>query len=96
MQFLLADAQELLSDPAANAAPETSDSPNHVATAHPQAHRFQDKLQTFSPAQFDTVIDTFGLCSHEDPKTALQVANPATTFWPCGHACPRTCCDTMR
>ncbi|KAL0055169.1 hypothetical protein WJX82_008122 [Trebouxia sp. C0006] len=36
------------------------------------ASRLQDKLETFRPAQFDTVIDTFGLCSHEDPKAALQ------------------------
>lgn len=25
------------------------------------------KLSRFAPGQFDTVVDTFGLCSHEDP-----------------------------
>ena len=26
----------------------------------------------FAPASFDTVVDTFGLCSHEDPVAALR------------------------
>ncbi|GLI64441.1 hypothetical protein VaNZ11_007711 [Volvox africanus] len=29
-------------------------------------------LRRFAPGQFDTVVDTFGLCSHEDPIQALK------------------------
>ncbi|GIL46555.1 hypothetical protein Vafri_3532 [Volvox africanus] len=29
-------------------------------------------LRRFAPGQFDTVVDTFGLCSHEDPVQALK------------------------
>lgn len=29
--------------------------------------------QTFAPRSFDVVVDTFGLCSQEDPVTALKV-----------------------
>eukprot|EP00198_Chlamydomonas_reinhardtii_P007630 XP_001696967.1 predicted protein [Chlamydomonas reinhardtii] len=30
------------------------------------------KLSRFAPGQFDTVVDTFGLCSHEDPVQVLK------------------------
>ncbi|KAG2439369.1 hypothetical protein HXX76_004728 [Chlamydomonas incerta] len=30
------------------------------------------KLHRFAPGQFDTVVDTFGLCSHEDPVQVLK------------------------
>ena len=30
------------------------------------------------PGSFDTVVDTFGLCSHDDPVAALQVISTVT------------------
>lgn len=72
-KFCLADAQQLLSDSGAViAAAEPDNYHEHVSTSHVSS-KFQGKLETFNPAQFDTVVDTFGLCSHEDPKTALKV-----------------------
>lgn len=71
-KFCLADAQQLLSDSGAViAAAEPDNYHEHVSTSHVSS-KFQGKLETFNPAQFDTVVDTFGLCSHEDPKTALK------------------------
>ena len=32
---------------------------------------------TFPPHTFDVVVDTFGLCSQQDPVTALKVRSPA-------------------
>lgn len=71
VKFCLADAQRLVSGPSASQAKRKHEA---AITSEQSQHasRLQDKLETFSPAQFDTVIDTFGLCSHEDPKAALQ------------------------
>lgn len=33
--------------------------------------------RTFPPHSFDVVVDTFGLCSQQDPVTALKVRGPA-------------------
>lgn len=35
------------------------------------------QLQTFPPRSFDVVVDTFGLCSQQDPVTALKVRSVA-------------------
>lgn len=64
--FYLSDAQRMLSND------DVSSQENTSKVQHPTS-TYQDKLQTFSPAQFDTVIDTFGLCSHADPVAALKV-----------------------
>ncbi len=74
VKFCLADAQRMVSGPSASQAREHEDAITSEQSQH--ASRLQDKLETFSPGQFDTVIDTFGLCSHEDPKAALQVLAP--------------------
>ena len=79
VKFCLADAQQMLShsDAPSTAISDASESSvyDKISTTQnlPQAPRYQEKLETFSPAQFDTVVDTFGLCSHEDPKAALMV-----------------------
>ena len=69
--FCLANAQHMLSEHA-----PSCDTPNqtnqHIEDKNDSSASWQ-KLETFQPAQFDTVIDTFGLCSHADPKAALQV-----------------------
>lgn len=45
-----------------------------VAGAASPPHRPPLKQwQTFAPRSFDVVVDTFGLCSQEDPVTALKV-----------------------
>jgi hypothetical protein len=31
-------------------------------------------LARFAPGSFDTVVDTFGLCSHEDPVQVTPLA----------------------
>ena len=75
VKFCLADAQRMVSGP--NASQANRKQEDAIASEQSQhASRLQDKLETFRPAQFDTVIDTFGLCSHEDPKAALQVLAP--------------------
>ncbi|KAA6425558.1 hypothetical protein WJX79_010598 [Trebouxia sp. C0005] len=71
VKFCLADAQRMVSDPSASQANRKHDDAS-TSEQSQHASRLQDKLETFSPAQFDTVIDTFGLCSHQDPKAALQ------------------------
>ena len=75
VKFCLADAQRMVSGPSA---PQANRKHEDAITSEQSQHAstLQDKLETFSPAQFDTVIDTFGLCSHEDPKAALQVLAP--------------------
>ena len=67
--FWLADAQRMLANNV------TDDEVPREASMEVQRPdpTYQDKLQTFNPAQFDTVIDTFGLCSHADPVAALKV-----------------------
>lgn len=64
--FHLADAQRILSDSGEDAFVP--------ADAQKLTSKFQEKLQTFDKAHFDTVVDTFGLCSHEDPVAALKVS----------------------
>jgi hypothetical protein len=34
------------------------------------------QLTRFTPGSFDTVVDTYGLCSHDDPVQACAVALP--------------------
>lgn len=70
--FCLVDAQRMLSN---NAIDDKvpRDASLHSAKVQQPDSMYQDQLQTFSPAQFDTVIDTFGLCSHADPVAALKV-----------------------
>lgn len=72
VSFCLADAQRMLSNNMTDdeVAKEAS---IHSSKVQQPDSTYQDKLQTFSPAQFDTVIDTFGLCSHADPVAALKV-----------------------
>ena len=72
VHFCLADAQNMLSQ----VRTQEPDSHAGASQALDQPHcasQLQEQLETFRPAQFDTVIDTFGLCSHADPKAALQV-----------------------
>lgn len=64
--FYLSDAQRLLSN-------DDELSKEDFSKVQQPTSTYQDKLQTFSPAQFDTVVDTFGLCSHADPVAALKV-----------------------
>lgn len=71
VKFCLADAQRMVSGPSASQAKRKHEAAIKSEQSQ-HASRLQDKLETFSAAQFDTVIDTFGLCSHEDPKAALQ------------------------
>ncbi len=75
VKFCLADAQRMVSDLSASQTAMNHDDAS-MSEQSQHASRLQDKLETFSPAQFDTVIDTFGLCSHEDPMAALQVPAP--------------------
>lgn len=74
--FCLADAQSMLSQRKTDAGvPE--EACLHSSKVQQPESSYQDKLQTFGPAQFDTVIDTFGLCSHADPVAALRVSRHA-------------------
>ncbi|KAL3133523.1 hypothetical protein ABBQ38_007376 [Trebouxia sp. C0009 RCD-2024] len=69
--FCLADAQNMLHHGTTDAgAPD--EALCHSSKVQQPDSTYQDKLQTFSLAQFDTVIDTFGLCSHADPVAALK------------------------
>ena len=78
VRFLLADAQHMLAAPssssgsegaAAAAAPGEPVGGGGGGFVRPELQR----AQRFAPASFDTVVDTFGLCSHEDPVRVLQV-----------------------
>lgn len=79
VKFCLADAQAMLSVPDAGNFPLSrpdSDAPQALqAQADTQSSDYSSELQRFAPQQFDTVVDTFGLCSHEDPVAALKVSN---------------------
>lgn len=82
--FCLADAQNMLHHGTTDAgAPD--EALCHSSKVQQPDSTYQDKLQTFSLAQFDTVIDTFGLCSHADPVAALKVATLASHGC---HLCP--------
>ena len=37
---------------------------------------FSTRTESYRDQSFDTVVDTFGLCSHGNPVEALQVCNP--------------------
>ena len=78
--FCLADAQRMLSENQQE--PTMPDQASPVASqGQKTTSAFQEELQTFTPGQFDTIVDTFGLCSHEDPVTALQVALAASALY---------------
>lgn len=97
VKFCLADAQRMVSDPSASQANRKHDDAS-TSEQSQHASRLQDKLETFSPAQFDTVIDTFGLCSHQDPKAALQVLAPPIDFESAALRCipsDNRCCLTV-
>ena len=70
--FCLADAQRMLSSNMTDDEVPTG-APLHSTKVQRPESTYQDKLHTFNPAQFDTVIDTFGLCSHAEPVAALKV-----------------------
>ena len=92
-KFCLADAQNLLSEPSSGIPDQDI---SDIQGSQPAA---QQKHQTFAPAQFDSVVDTFGLCSHADPKAALQVSAwlvPHCISWCtlvgiCMHCCIKFC-----
>lgn len=79
IRFCLADAQAMLSARDANDpsfARQNSDAPPAVAAqSHQSSHDYSSQPQSFAPKQFDTVVDTFGLCSHRDPVAALKVSS---------------------
>lgn len=66
VSFALSDAEHLCSS--SQPAAENEDVSNGPG--------FGEEGHTFPAHCFDTVIDTFGLCSHEDPAAALQVSTP--------------------
>lgn len=39
----------------------------------PSSSPYASALRVFRPASFTTVVDTFGLCSHDDPVATLRV-----------------------
>ena len=39
----------------------------------PSSSPYASALRVFRPASFATVVDTFGLCSHDDPVATLRV-----------------------
>ncbi len=97
VKFCLADAQRMVSDSSASQPNRERDDAS-ASEQSQHASRLQDKLETFSPAQFDTVIDTFGLCSHENPKAALQVHAPPTGLQSVAPRCipsGNLCCLTV-
>ena len=97
VKFCLADAQRMVSGPSASQAKRKHEAAIKSEQSQ-HASRLQDKLETFSAAQFDTVIDTFGLCSHEDPKAALQVLAPPITLQSVALRCITSvnlCCFTV-
>lgn len=57
-------------------AAEAPGTPRQDAEAAPASAPLRPQLReqrSFAPASFDVVVDTFGLCSQEDPVTALKV-----------------------
>ena len=67
VSFALSDAEHLCN---------SSQPAEGVSEPDPGHNRsgFGSEGQTFPAQSFDTIIDTFGLCSHADPEAALQVA----------------------
>lgn len=78
VKFCLVDAQAMLSNSdSANSASSANASDTHQTPSAQTGQRppeYSLQPQGFSPQQFDTVVDTFGLCSHRDPVAALQVS----------------------
>ena len=64
VSFALSDAEHLCSTSQPAADSGIVGRPGFGAEGH-----------TFPAHSFDTVIDTFGLCSHEDPAAALEVSS---------------------
>lgn len=82
VSFCLADAQAMLSS-SASADPDTAtattanaDGASSDAAQSKGSSRdtYRPQMTSFAPQQFDTVVDTFGLCSHSDPVAALKVS----------------------
>ncbi len=70
VSFALSDAEHLCS----------TSQPAHEVSEPQRALNspvFGKEGQTYPAGSFDTVIDTFGLCSHEDPVATLQVTPPS-------------------
>ncbi|GAB4817849.1 hypothetical protein N2152v2_004895 [Parachlorella kessleri] len=71
----LAPAEGASSSSRSVAAREAPGAATSAAPAADEQTRFGPALresQTFQPHSFDTVVDTFGLCSHEDPVQVLK------------------------
>lgn len=77
IRFGLADAQAMLTQPDLPrpnvARPESDASQTSAAQSDKRLSSYSPEPQVFFPQQFDTVVDTFGLCSHKDPVAALKV-----------------------
>lgn len=75
--FVLADVQHLCSCPGSRTEPFPSESQTSPTTRFGPMLRNQ---QTMDESSFDTVVDTFGLCSCENPLQALQVSFPRQLY----------------
>ena len=82
IRFCLADAQAMLTQSdlshAYPARPESDNSQMSAAQSDKRLRSYSPEPQVFFPGQFDTVVDTFGLCSHKDPVAALKVCIATT------------------
>ena len=82
IRFCLADAQAMLTQPDLPhpnvARPESDASQTSAAQSDKRLSSYSPEPQVFFPQQFDTVVDTFGLCSHKDPVAALKVCISTT------------------
>lgn len=71
VRFTLADAQTL--SPGGSGGSSSGDLQQPQQIEQPSFGPQLAAPEGFRPGQFDTVVDTFGLCSCDDPVGALQV-----------------------
>ncbi len=74
VQLALADSEDILDVSGRPASAGNGDRGGEAAVASQitERQRLLRSMQKFPPESFDTVVDTFGLCSCSDPRTALE------------------------
>ncbi len=74
VQLALADSEDILDESPRPALTGHGDPGGEASVAGQisEQQRLLRSMQKFPPESFDTVVDTFGLCSCKDPRTALE------------------------
>ena len=90
VRFTLADAQSLSSSGAGSSSDVPQEAPPQTAQQEPCFGPQVQAPAAFAPQQFDYVVDTFGLCSCDDPVQALKVRAAASPYQGAHKRCRRS------